>query len=209
MRLRGWLRRADGEGGFTLIELLVAMTILGLVLGGIGGLFASGIKSESDLNSRFRAQTELGVAMDKLKRDLHSACKQTATYSGGVDSVTIQAPSTSVTPASCNDANGNDIAMDVTWCVRQVGTATRYQLFRIVGTTCTGGTQYADYITSATPFTLYPYDVSAASAPNLCNPHCYLLARLHVDLTVDVDPNGGAKPYRLVNDIAFRNSRLV
>jgi prepilin-type N-terminal cleavage/methylation domain-containing protein len=199
-RLRA-LRRA--EGGFTIMEVIVTMTILGTVMGGIGGLFVSGVKGQTDVSQRFQAQTELGIAMDKLKRELHSACQQTnASVTGPAASVTIQQPN-----GGCTNGSGADISTPITWCVRQVGTATRYQLFRVAGATCTGGTRYADYVTSAAPFTYYPYNVTASSAPNPCN--CYALARLHVDITVDVDPAAAQGAYRLVNDIGFRNSRDV
>jgi prepilin-type N-terminal cleavage/methylation domain-containing protein len=198
------LSGAAREDGFTLVELVTAMLILSLVIGGIGKLFVSGIQGQTDANSRFRAQGELGSAVDKLKRDLHSACTQTAAYASHVSTITILGPN-----PTCLDASGNASSQSITWCVRQVGTATRYQLFRVVGATCTGGTQYADYITTSAPFTYFPYNVSAATAPSQCSPNCYLLARLHVDLSVDLDPAGGPRAYALSTDIAFRNSRLV
>lgn len=202
-RLRALRRQAADARGFTLTELVVTMTILGTVLGGIGGLFVSGVKSETGLNMRFQAQSELGIAMSKLKRELHSACQQTnLAVTGPAASMTIQEPN-----GGCTDGTGADISQSITWCVRQVGTAARWQLFRVVGSSCTGGTRYADYITSTAPFTYYPYNVTASSAPNPCN--CYALARLHVDMTVDVKPTDVQGAYRLVDDIAFRNSRDV
>jgi prepilin-type N-terminal cleavage/methylation domain-containing protein len=193
------------QDGFTLVELLVTMLILALVIGGVGALFVSGTKASTDLNRRFEAQNQIGLAMDKLKRELHSACQQfnlsTTNVVGPAASMTIQEPSAT----GCEDAAGADISVNVTWCVRQVGTATRYQLFRVAGATCTGGTQYIDYITSPTPFTYYPFDITASSAPSSCN--CRVLARMHVDLTVDADPSSTKGSYRLQDDIAFRNSR--
>jgi prepilin-type N-terminal cleavage/methylation domain-containing protein len=199
--LRRLLQRLRREHGFTISEMLVAMSIFAIVLGGITGLFTAGIKAESDLNLRFRAQAQLGVALAKMKRDLHAACKQTTTVvTGPTGSITVQMPN-----GGCVDSVGNSSTQPITWCVRQVGTAIRYQLFRVAGATCTGGTRYGDYVTSPAPFTFYPYNVTASSAPNPCN--CYALARLHVDLKVDVDPSRSTGAYRLVNDIAFRNSR--
>jgi prepilin-type N-terminal cleavage/methylation domain-containing protein len=196
------MRRDDG---FTMVELLVTMLILSLVIGGIGALFVSGTKASTDLTHRFDAQNEIGVAMDKLKRELHSACQQnnlsTTAVVGPVGSITIQEPSA----AGCEDASGADISTSVTWCVRQVGTATRYQLVRVAGTSCTGSTWYVDYITNPTPFTYYPFDITASSAPSSCN--CRVLARLHIDLTVDADTAAPGGSYRLQDDIAFRNSR--
>jgi prepilin-type N-terminal cleavage/methylation domain-containing protein len=207
MRLRRAVPARDGvdvrrEDGFSLIELLVTMSILGVVLTGIASLFVTGINSENDVTTRARAEAEVGQAIDRLRRDLHSGCKQSAAYAANVSSITILGPN----PA-CLDSSGNDSSTPITWCTRQVGTATRYQLFRIVGSTCTGGTMVADYFISPTPFTYFPYNVSAVSAPNPCNPACNVLARLHIDASVDLNPGTGPRAYQLVTDVAFRNSR--
>src|SRR5438046_2624082 len=108
-RLRALASRLRCERGFTLTELLVSMSIFGIVLGGIGGLFTAGVKSEADLNLRFRAQAQLGVAVAKMKRDLHAACKQTTTVvTGPGSSTTIQMPTT-----GCVDSAGASTAQAI------------------------------------------------------------------------------------------------
>jgi prepilin-type N-terminal cleavage/methylation domain-containing protein len=184
------------ESGFTMVELLVTMAILATVMGGLTSMFASGLKGEADLDRRFRAQQQLGLALDRMKREIHFACDQTATAIVGPAS-TVTIDMAGGTPASCATPT------QVTWCVRLISTA-RYGLYRVAGATCTGGTLLADYITSATPFTLYPFNMTASSSPSLCN--CYALARLRVDLTVQTTA-GRAGVYRRVTEIAFRNSR--
>jgi hypothetical protein len=63
----------------------------------------------------------------------------------------------------------------------------------VTGTACSGGTQYVDYLTTASVFTYYAQSASS-------------LAKLHVDFPVDVAPTDTVRGYRLVDDIVLRNS---
>lgn len=184
--MRRLVRRLRGAGGFTLVELITSMTILSVVLSGITGLFVAGTHAQSDADRRFRAQTEMRVALDKLRREIHGACDAafgTATATP-LSSVTLSMP------PSCGTV--------VTWCVQ--GSGSRYGLYRVDGATCTGGTRYADFLTSATPFEYLPpnYTPSGTGAS-------YSLAKLHVAMTANVAP-GEFSGYTLVDDIVFRNS---
>ena len=77
------------------------------------------------------------------------------------------------------------------------GAPAGYALYRVPGTTCTDGQLFADALTSDSIFTYTAQNIPAGS---------YALARLHVDFTVNVEPAKAYTRYRLVDDIAFRNS---
>ena len=87
--------RLSDDGGYSLIELLVVMALLSVVVGGIVTLFASGLNSEADQNRRFQAQQDGRLALDKLRREVHSACTISTpnTYNTALSSVTIYFPS--------------------------------------------------------------------------------------------------------------------
>jgi len=160
------------------------------VLGGISSLFVAGIRDEANMNDRFQSQQAVALGVDKMRREIHSACElhgSPSSPTGAVSSVTLDEPPTCGT--------------FITWCVRSISTS-RYGLYRIVGTTCTGGTQYADYITSATPFSYFPQNYTPPATPTMS----YSLARLHLDITVDNNLTDANGDYRRVDDIAFRNS---
>jgi prepilin-type N-terminal cleavage/methylation domain-containing protein len=166
------------DRGFTMIEVIVAMTILIIVLTGVTALFASGTKSQADLEVRLTAQTNLRVGLDKLRREVHGACLASAS---SATSVTITL--------------GSGCATSITWCTQ--GSGSRYGLYRIVGTTCTGGTMWADYLTSGSVFTMAAKNSPVGS---------YAVARLHVLFTVDADPAVPGGRFGVVDDVAFRNS---
>lgn len=185
--MRRLLRRLRSERGFTLVELVTSMSILAVVLTGVTALFVAGTHAQSDADRRFQAQTELRVALDKLRREIHGACYTT----NGTATETPLSTVTLYEPPSC--------ATVITWCMQ--GSGTRYGLYRAPGSACTGGTRYADHLTSSAPFTYYGPD----HVPTGATGSSWSLARLHVDLTANVDP-AHASPYRLVDDIVFRNS---
>jgi prepilin-type N-terminal cleavage/methylation domain-containing protein len=166
------------DRGFTMIELLVAMTILIIVLTGVTALFASGTKSQADLENRLVAQTNLRVGVDKLRRELHGACVASASSASSV---------TMTLGAGCGTT--------ITWCTQ--GSGTRYGLYRIVGGACTGGVMWADYLTTGSVFTMTAKNTPANS---------YSLPRLHINFPIDADPSVPGGVFTVVDDIAFRNS---
>jgi prepilin-type N-terminal cleavage/methylation domain-containing protein len=188
---RAWRRLSD-ERGFTLSELVTTMAILGIVLGGLTGVFVSASNGEADLNSRFRAQEKGRLALEKLRRELHCASAVTPSAAATpVSSITITLGS------YCMTGSGQ-----VTWCTTTSGG--RSSLFRIAGApgTCSGGVKWADYLTTSTPFT-----TSAASSSTL--------AKIAVCLPVNTTsaPSGDTctthvthKTYALSDDIFLRNS---
>jgi prepilin-type N-terminal cleavage/methylation domain-containing protein len=171
------------ERGYTLVELLTVMVILSFVFMGIITLYLSGVQSQSNMNATFSAQTSLHVGLDKLRADVHLACSETAQ---SATSVTFSLP-----VSSAGTCDGTNL---VTWCTQ--GSGSVYGLYRIVGSTCSGGTKYADFITSGSIFTY-----TAQNSPS----GSYALPRLHVDVTVNITPAKTTTQYHVIDDLVFRN----
>jgi prepilin-type N-terminal cleavage/methylation domain-containing protein len=189
MRLRRVLRRLRGERGFSLIEMLTVMVIMGIVMGSLTTVFVSASNSEADMNNRFQAQLTARLALDKLRREVH--CASVVTPTGVASSVTL------TLPAYCKTGSGS-----ITWCTRNIAT-NRYGLYRVVGATCTGGVKWADYLVSSSTASvcsgaLCTFSYTAQSTSSL--------AKLHIDLPVNVRPSMSVERYELVDDIALRNS---
>jgi prepilin-type N-terminal cleavage/methylation domain-containing protein len=193
-----------GEGGYSLIEMITVMAILGVVLGGVVALFTSGIKAESDQNQRFQAQQDTRLALDKLRRDVHSACtiSNPATYNTWTNSVTLYQSSD-----AC--ASGTH---SVTWCT--AASATKFLLQRTLASSCTGTlVTIADSLTSANIFAYIPPNSHLVTSTSVgtgmagtaiaTQDAAYSVPRLHVDLTINRAK--ATHTYRLVDDIALRN----
>jgi len=171
--------RLRSERGFTLVELVTSMTILLVVLSGITAAFVSGSRAQSDTEQRFDAQTQLRLGVDRLRREIHSACSASTSSASSV---------TLLMPSDCSTTS-------VTWCTQ--GSGSRYGLYRAAGATCSGGVKVADYLTTGSVFAYTAPDTPSGS---------HTRARLHVDLPVDVKPGDGHAAYELVDDIVLRNS---
>jgi prepilin-type N-terminal cleavage/methylation domain-containing protein len=193
------------DGGYTLVELLIVMAILTVVLGAVVTLFTAGINADADQNRRFQAQQDVRLAIDKLRRELHSGCtvSDPATYNTSVNTVTLYFPSD-----TC--ASGTHT---VTWCT--TGSGTNFTLYRIVATSCTGATQsFAEHLTSGNIFVYLPPNshLVSSSSLGLGTGPAYIvtadgsstLPRIHVDLTSTMN-SAKHDAYRLVDDIALRN----
>lgn len=167
------------EGGYSVVELLTTMAILSVVMGGLTTLFVSGMRSELDINSRFQAQQHAGLALAKLRREVH--CASVATP---IDTATVRL----TLPSYCKSGSGN-----VTWCVRSIATS-RYGLYRKAGDTCdTTGVKWADHLTSNVAFSYTAQSVDSR-------------AKLGVVFPVDVNPADGRAAYKLEDAIVLRNS---
>lgn len=175
--LRRLSRPARSEHGFTLVELLAVMAILLLVLTGVITLYLSGIRTQTRLAASFQTQTSLHVGLDKMRKDVHLACSQTAQ---SATSVTFSLP----------PCDGTKM---VTWCTQGAGSV--YGLYRNPTSTC-GGVKLADYLTGGSIFSYIAQNSPANS---------YSLPRLHVDLTVNATPTTTSARYRVVDDLVFRN----
>ena len=167
------------ERGYTLVEMLTVLVIFGTVMSALMVLLVQGTNAEVDMNSRFQAQQDARLALDKIRREAHCASAVTVSSSS---SVTLSLP------AYCPTGNGS-----VTWCTASLGTS-RYGLFRKVGAACDStGVRWADHLTSANVFTY------AAQSPTS-------LAKLSVDFPVNVKPSRTVDTYDLKDDIVLRNS---
>ena len=175
------------ERGYTLVELLTVLAILGTVLTGIVAMFTAGSNADAQMNRRYRAQYNARLALDRLRRDAHSACGIANGYTSS--SVTLLAYDAS-NPPVCQSAT-------FTWCT--LGSGTQYSLYRLSGASAcaTSGAKYANFLTTGALFTYTPQNTPAST---------YTLARLHVDLPVNLTPTNPTTSYRLVDDVAFRNS---
>ena len=189
MTRRPLLRALRSERGYSLIEMLVVLVIMGVVMGGLTTVFVSATNSEADMNNRFQAQQGARLALDKMRREVH--CGSVATPVGSTSSVTLTLPS------YCKTGSGS-----ITWCTRSVDT-NRYALYRIVGSTCTGGVKWADYLTptSSAPtcggaLCIFTYTAQSTSS----------LAKQHVDFPVNLKPSKSVELYELADDIVLRNS---
>ena len=183
------MSRLRSERGYTLIEMLTVMVIMGVVMTSLTTVFVQASNSESDMNNRFQAQLTAKLALDKMRREVH--CASVATPTGTSSSVTITLPS------YCKTGSGS-----ITWCTRSNGT-NRYALYRVVGSTCTGGIKWADY--------LVPSSGAASCSGALCifsytAQSTTSLATLSVDFPVNVKPAKTVELYELKDDLVLRNS---
>ena len=186
---RRLLRRLARERGYSLVEMLIVMAILGVVMGSLTTVFVQATNAEQGMNDRFQAQLTARLALDKMRREVH--CASVATPAGSASSVTLTLPS------YCKTGSGS-----ITWCTRSVAT-NRYALYRVVGSTCTGGVKWADYLTPTASATvcsgaLCIFNYTAQSVTSL--------ADLKVDFPVNLRPSKSVELYELTDDIVLRNS---
>jgi Tfp pilus assembly protein PilW len=198
-----------------LVELLVTIAVLGLVIGGITTVFVSGSHSQATEQHRFEAQETARVALDKLRRDVHYACRADVpatpgaarTFSGSAvtlwfadqTSRGVYDPVGTCVHTAANSAYD----IKVTWCTAASGT--RWALYRQSGATCSagGGEMWADYLTSGTAFTCYVGQNSSTCSSATPG----VRARLHVDLPVNTRPTAQQNEgYQLSDDLALLNA---
>lgn len=132
--MRAATGRLRAERGMTLVELIVVMAILGIVMAGLANVFVSGTRASSDVDARLTAQTNLGIAVQRLEYEARCATTVSRLSSGAGVALSL--------PSWCTHATGS-----VSWCVVS-GVLTRYP-----ASTCTGtGQSFISSVTSATPF---------------------------------------------------------
>jgi prepilin-type N-terminal cleavage/methylation domain-containing protein len=183
-RVRSRLR-VRGEAGYSLVEMLTVMAILGVVMAGIGSLFAAGSRAEIDANRRFDAQQNARLALDRIRKDIHCAKSAAVTTVSGTPTTYM---ATLTIPAGCGG--------DISWCTVSVsGSSTRFALYRQAGSSCgSSGLKVADYLTSANAFPTY-----TAQSPSS-------LASLVVDIPVSLRGSTSLDAYELQDTIYLRNS---
>jgi prepilin-type N-terminal cleavage/methylation domain-containing protein len=177
MSLRRLLARLRSERGFSLVEMVTVMAIMGIVMSGLTTVFISASNAELDMNNRFQAQSGARLALDKFRREVHCASSVTL---NSTSSVTV------VLPAGCRNAG------TVTWCTQ--GSGSRYGLYRVGGSSCSGGVKWIDYLTQANVF---GYTAAAAGSR--------LLPKVNVDFPVNVKPSKTNELYELKDDVVLRN----
>jgi prepilin-type N-terminal cleavage/methylation domain-containing protein len=192
------MSRLRSQRGYSLIEMLIVLSIMGVVMGALTTVFVQASNAELDMNNRFQAQQGARLGLDTMRRELH--CASVATPTGPSSSVTITLPSWTNpdgTTGHCKTGSGS-----VTWCTRSLST-NRYALYRVVGATCSGGVEWADYLVPSSTATvcggaLCIFNYTAQSTTSL--------AKLHVDFPVNVRPSKSVELYELVDDLVLRNS---
>ena len=183
------------EGGYTLVELLVVIVILGVVMEGLTTMFVTASNAQVDRNTRFQAQQTARVALDKVRREVHCASGAGSTAANTQVSLVTLSIAT-----YCKTYSGSTT---VTWCTRASSTS-GYALYRINASsaTCTGGVKWADNLQAS------------STAPTCSGALCVfnyqtqtsMLARLHIDLPVNVRPKKTIETYELIDDLVLRNS---
>lgn len=189
MRLfRRLRRRLSAESGYSLVELIVVLVVLTIVVTGLATIFASGSSAETRLNNRFQAQTNARLALDRMRRELHNAC---GVVTNGATLIQFAFPS--------NCPLVGAATATVTYCT--AGSGSKFTLYRIASAaaTCTGtgAVPIIDSLTTGSIFTYVPKNTPSGS---------YLLGRVRVDLQVNVTPALSSNRYRLIDDIAMRNT---
>jgi prepilin-type N-terminal cleavage/methylation domain-containing protein len=177
MRVRRLWARLRVERGFTLVEMLTVMAIMSVVMGGLTTVFVSASNNEVDMNNRFQAQLNARLALDKFRREVHCATSVTL---NSTSSVTV------VLPSGCQNS-GN-----VTWCAQ--GSGSRWGLYRVSGSSCSGGTKLADYLIRSN---IFAYSTPAAGSR--------LLPTVSVDFPVNIKPSKTTELYELKDDVVLRN----
>jgi prepilin-type N-terminal cleavage/methylation domain-containing protein len=177
MRLRRLLRRLHAERGYSLIEMVTVMAIMGVVMTSLTTVFITASNSELDMNNRFQAQLNARLALDKFRREVHCASSVTL---NSASSVTV------VLPSGCKNSG------TVTWCAQ--GSGTRWGLYRVVGSTCSGGVKWIDYLTGSSLFT---YTAPATGSR--------LLPTVGIDFPVNINPSKTQDLYRLQDNVVLRN----
>lgn len=180
------LRLLRGQRGFTLVELIAVLAILLTVVTAITVLFVSGARAELDANTRFEAQQNARLALDKLRRELHCSNGITNVDGSALTTTPVAAIKVSL-PGHCPSASGTNTSVVYEAVSAGLG---RWTLRR---TQDGVAVDVADHFTNDDVFTY------AAQTPES-------RATLHVDLPVNINPNEGWPTWRLVDDIVLRNT---
>lgn len=170
------------QQGYSLIELITAMGILGVVMSSLTVVMVSATSAEIRMNKEFQAQTQARTALDRFRREGHSACR--ADPAGPTSAITL----TFLTAGVCPTSGGRQVS----WCTIANGSS-RYGLYRAAGPTCDAtGVQVADYVTVANAFN---YQTTSQARPKIA-----------ISLPVNPDPSKPTGTYTLDGDVVLRNA---
>lgn len=124
----------------TLIELLTTMSILGVVMTGILVMFVSGLRAQTDMDTRFQAQQNARLSLSALRNEIGAACTVTV---GAVAGETAGSQLTLVlaNPSPTQGANAcSSGTTTVSWCAASASHAAPFGLYRQVAATCSSST---------------------------------------------------------------------
>jgi Tfp pilus assembly protein PilW len=133
----------------TLVELLTTMSILGLVMTAVIGMFVTGLRAETDMNKRFVAQQNARLALSALRNEIGSACTVTlgAVTTPVVETIgsqlTLLIPDSRHTPVNGQSACSSTATyppIRVSWCAASASGAAPFGLYRQVAATCSSST---------------------------------------------------------------------
>lgn len=198
----------------TIIELLVTMAITMIIVTALTTVIVEASKAEVRINRSFQAQENGRLALDKLRRELHCAgAISVVNASGNAVAAGTAGHQVRVTLGGYCPSNGlTTVASQVvyvTWCTSASTLKTgNYALYRLASLSsqpacATTGRKWADYLTTATPFCL----PSISSACGGVLKTALSLPTLRVTLPVNLNgPTSTTQSFRLVDDIALRNS---
>lgn len=174
------------EGGYSLVELIAVLGTLGAVVGAITSLFVSGSRAQLDLSTRFEAQTDARAALDRLRRDVHTACS--ATPAGASSSVTLRFGSDPTDPLVCTEAT------EITWCT--VASGSSFNMNRLLGpgNCATAGRAFARNLTAGSIF-----NYQAPSTDNLGK----------LQATISIRLGQMQTPFQLCDVLVLRNTSRV
>lgn len=127
----------------TLVELLTTMSILGLVMTAVIGMFVSGLHAEVDMNARFQAQQNARLALTSLRNEIGSACSVSVgavagETTGSQLTLVLQNPNPGALPAGASRCSSG--TSTVTWCAASSSLIAPYGLYRQTGSSCSSST---------------------------------------------------------------------
>jgi prepilin-type N-terminal cleavage/methylation domain-containing protein len=205
--------RASAEGGFTLPELIISMAILVIIVTALTSVLVSASHTQLDADLRFQAQLEDRTALDKIRRQIHSACAVTDTGGASLTAGT-QYPAITVASGGVGSSCGTGATTYVTWCTAASTLTTGdWALYRVSSTTLprptcatAGKVKWDDYLTTSTPFCLPSSSTACVVGGRSFLKPVASLPLLHVTLPVNLNPPPSTKElYNLVDDIALRS----
>jgi len=215
------LRRARAriaeEHGISIIELLVTMVIMTVIITALTSVIVEASKAQVRTSRTTQAQDQGRLALDKLRRELHCANSvSVVNASGTAVSAGTGGNQIRITLGGYCPSNGLTTnaatTVYVTWCTSASTMKTGdYALWRRASTSsqpaCAAtGRKWADYLTTAVPFCL----PSTTAACGGVLKTALSLPTVRVTLPVNLNgPTSTTQAFRLVDDIALRNSVRV